>query len=98
MFESRSGGNTLHRIVRLIIDIVNVIIGIAVVVLAILAFINTGANMWMFPLIFLLGGIMNTVTGIKYMMTDKFTIGIVAEAVSALLYIVSYVSYTAIGG
>lgn len=98
MYTGRSSGNKVQRVIRLIIDVLNVLLGVLVVCLAILAFVNTGKHMWMFPLIFLFGGFMNTITGIKHIMSDRVTIGVIAEVVSAFLYIVSYISYSAIGG
>ncbi len=98
MYTISSNSGKLQRIIRLIIDILNVIIGVATVVLAILAFIYTGKNMWMFPVIFLLGGIMNGLTGLKYFITDKKIAGIVAEVFAMVLFVVCYMSYMAIGG
>lgn len=98
MYTGRTSGSKVQRVIRLIIDVMNVILGVLVVCLAILAFINTGRHMWMFPLIFLFGGFMNTITGIKHIMSDRLAVGVVAEVVSVFLYIVCYISYSAIGG
>ncbi len=93
-----SGGNKTTRIVRMVIDVLNVILGIAIVCLAVMAFINASSNMWVFPIIFLLGGAMNMITGIKNYMTDRKISCIIAEVAAVALFIVSYVCYNAIGG
>ena len=94
----RSGKNNFQKVVRLIIDVLNVIFGIAAIVLTVLVFINTGKNKWMFHIIFSIGGLMNMMTGIKYLMTDRKVSGIISEVVAVILFVVAYVSYLAIGG
>ena len=90
--------NKLKKAVRIILDIMNVLIGVAVVALAVLTFTNTAKNAWMFPIIFLLGGLMNLITGIKHLMWDKKTNGIILLVVAALLFFFSYATYVALGG
>lgn len=68
MFASE---NKFQKIIRTILDILNVLLGVGVVVLAVMAFINTDNNKWLFPIIFMMGGVMNLFTGIKAMMTDR---------------------------
>lgn len=94
----RSGKNNFQKVVRLIIDVLNVIFGIVAIVLTVFVFINTGKNKWMFHIIFLIGGLMNMLTGIKYLMTDRKVSGIISEVVAVILFVVAYVSYLAIGG
>lgn len=91
-------GNRLHKVIRSIIDVLNVLVGIAVVVLAVLTFINTTQNMWMFPIIFLAGAVMNLLTGIKYLLTERMISGIVVIVFGIFLSAVSFFSYYAIGG
>lgn len=86
------------KAIRIIIDILNVILGVAAVVLAIMVFINTDGNKWMFPIIFAVGGTMNLATGAKYFMTDRKVSGIICSVVAVALYVVAYVSFLAIGG
>ena len=90
--------NKFKKTVRIIMDIINVLIGIAVVVLAVLTFMNTAGNAWMFPIIFILGGTMNLLTGIKHLMWDRKVNGIVLLVVAAIIYGVAYASYVAVGG
>lgn len=94
----RSDKNNFQKVVRLIIDVLNVIFGIAAIVLTVFVFINTGKNKWMFHIIFSIGGLMNMMTGIKYLMTDRKVSGIISEVVAVILFVVAYVSYLAIGG
>ena len=56
MFASE---NKFQKIIRTILDILNVLLGVGVVVLAVMAFINTDNNKWLFPIIFMMGGVMN---------------------------------------
>ena len=55
-------------------------------------------NKSMFHIIFSIGGLMNMLTGIKYLMTDRKVSGIISEVVAVILFVVAYVSYLAIGG
>lgn len=95
MFASE---NKFQKIIRTILDILNVLLGVGVVVLAVMAFINTDNNKWLFPIIFMMGGVMNLFTGIKAMMTDRKVIGIVSVVAAAVLAVISIMSYIAIGG
>ena len=93
-----STDNKLKKAVRIILDVINVLIGVAVVGLAIFTFMNASKNAWMFPIIFLLGGLMNLLTGIKHLMWDKKTNGIILLVVAVLLFGVTYATYVALGG
>ena len=93
-----SGGNKIQRIIRIIIDCLDVILGAAAIVLAVMVFLDTQKNMWMFPIIFCVGGMMNLITGVKYFMTDRKVSGIVSEVVAVVLFVIAYVSFLAVGG
>lgn len=95
MFASE---NKFQKIIRTILDILNILLGVGVVVLAVMAFINTDNNKWLFPIIFMMGGVMNLFTGIKAMMTDRKATGIVSVVAAAVLAVISIMSYIAIGG
>ena len=95
MFASE---NKFQKIIRTILDILNVLLGVGVVVLAVMAFINTDNNKWLFPIIFMMGGVMNLFTGIKAMMTDRKVTCIVSVVAAAVLAVISIMSYIAIGG
>ncbi len=95
MFASE---NKFQKIIRTILDILNVLLGVGVVVLAVMAFINTDNNKWLFPIIFMMGGVMNLFTGIKAMMMDRKVTGIVSVVAAAVLAVISIMSYIAIGG
>lgn len=95
MFSSE---NRVQRVVRTIIEILTLLTGIAAVVLAVLTFINTKANSFMFPIIFILGAGMNILSGIKFVMTNNKG-GAIARFVSGIVLIgISAVSYMTIGG
>ena len=93
-----SSGNKFSKVIRIIIDILNVALGLGVVVLAVMTFMNTKGNAWMFPFIFLMGGLMNLLTGIKHLMNDRRADGIVLEVAAVILFAVAYASYRAVGG
>ena len=95
MFASE---NKFQKIIRTILDILNVLLGVGVVVLAVMAFINTDNNKWLFPIIFMMGCVMNLFTGIKAMMTDRKVTGIVSVVAAAVLAVISIMSYIANGG
>ena len=93
-----SSGGKFKKAVRIIIDFLNVIIGIGAVVLAVMTFLDTQNNKWMFPLIFLLGEAMNLLTAIKHFMTERRVTGAIMFFVALLLMGIAYVSRTAVGG
>lgn len=93
-----SSGKKIYKVIRCIIDILNVILGVGVVALAVLTFLDTASNMWMFPVIFLMGGTMNLLTGIKHLLTEKTGSGIAMFVTAAVIYAMSFISYRAIGG
>lgn len=93
-----SSGNKIQRIIRVVIDGLNVILGVSAIVLAVMVFLATEKNMWMFPIIFTVGGTMNFITGVKYFMTDRRVPGIVSEVVAVVLFVIAYISFLAVGG
>ena len=93
-----SSGKKVSRVIRIIIDILNVLLGIAAVVFAVLTFMNTQDNAWMFPIIFIIGGAMNFFTGIKHLMSDRKVNGIILEVAAVVVWIIAYLSYVAVGG
>ncbi len=93
-----SSGKKSSKIIRIIIDILNVILGVAAIVMAVITFINATANSWMFPLIFLMGTLMNLLTGIKHIMSERKAQGIVLLVVAVVLAALTYASYVAVGG
>ena len=95
MFSSE---NKFSKIFRTIIDVLNVLLGIAVIVMAVMTFMNANDNAWMFPIIFFMGGLMNCFTGVKHLMNERKIQGIVLEVVALALFGIAYASYVAVGG
>lgn len=93
-----SSGGGFKKAIRVIIDFFNVVIGIGAVVLAVMTFLDTQNNKWIFPLIFLFGAAMNLLTAVKHLMTKRRATGIIMLFVSLLLVGIAYASRTAIGG
>lgn len=61
----------LLRKIRIAIDVINVILSIAVVALTVYTFMDAHNRMGLFPNIFFLGAVINVITGIKHMISDK---------------------------
>ena len=57
-------GKRNPRDIALILDLVHIIIGVLVVIMAVIAFINPENNMILFPLIFFLAAVLNIVNGL----------------------------------
>ncbi len=77
-----------HTRNNLIIEIINVILGIAIITLAILTFLNTEEYAFLFPVIFLLGAIMNGATAVKDFLGSNRGMGIVVSIVTLLFFVI----------
>lgn len=77
-----------HTKNNLIIEVLNLALGIAIIVLAIMTFLNTQKYAFLFPIIFLLGAIMNGTTAIKNFLGANRGRGIVALIVTIVLLMV----------
>lgn len=88
----------MSKAFRTFIDILNIIIGVAVVSLTVMAFLDTDRNSFLFPIIFVLGAAANLFTAIKRAMTDRKVSAIILFVVSLILAGVAFVTYLAIGG
>lgn len=53
-----------ERHAGLLLDMAHLILGIAIVILAVLSFINPEGNNMLFPLVFLLAALLNAVSGV----------------------------------
>lgn len=93
-----SSGNRLQRFFRVILDILNILLGVAVVAAAVFTFLNVQERAWVFPIIFAMGAGMNLFTGIKYLMTERTRGGIVMLVAAAVLGGIAFVTYYSVGG
>lgn len=93
-----SGRNSIVRIIRVIIDILNIILALSVIVLAVMVFIDTDKNSWMFTIIIASGATVNLISGIKFFMTKRNAAGIVSEIAAVILFVISYICYRTVGG
>ncbi len=60
------------RNITLILDWIHIIIGILVMIMAVIAFINPENNMILFPIIFFLAAVLNIVNGVyRYSQSDR---------------------------
>ncbi len=96
MYSDRSGKGL--RIVRIVIDIVNAVIGLAVLGLVAYTFMGLDSRIEMFPYIFYLGAAVNVVTGIKHFISDKKGSALVAWIFAVLLIFAGSWSGTIIKG
>lgn len=56
-------GKKLSRNSSFILDLIHIVIGLAVVVLAVISFLNPNGHLTLFPIIFVLAAILNYVNG-----------------------------------
>ena len=56
-------GKKMSRNSSFILDLVHIVIGLAIVVLAVISFLNTNGHLTLFPVIFILASILNYVNG-----------------------------------
>lgn len=97
-------GQDKHRSPRnagLALDMVHIIVGILIVVLAVISFLNPEGNMLLFPLIFLLAAVLNLINGIYRIHQSgrdkkKKMGGIGLTAVAVLLFILTVISAVSI--
>ena len=62
MYLQERGKNL--RNASMMVDFAHIVVGILIVVLAVLSFLNPEDNMLMFPVIFFLAGILNLINGV----------------------------------
>ena len=79
------------------LDMAHLILGIAIVILAVLSFINPEGNHMLFPLVFLLAALLNAVNGIFELKTrgrdkKKFGVSILQLALAAGLAVLGVLS------
>lgn len=56
-----------QRAAEFVMNITHIVIGVIIVILAVLAFLNPDENMLLFPVIFLLAAVLNLVNGVNRM-------------------------------
>lgn len=86
-----------------ILDYTHIGIGIIIVVLAVVSFLNPEGNMALFPLIFLLAGIMNLMSGLYHLREcgrdkKKKISAVAGTVIGALLVLLCIVSGISIWG
>ncbi len=94
--QSRRG----ERRSGIFLDMAHLILGIAIVILAVLSFINPEGNIMLFPLVFLLAALLNAISGVFELKTcgrdkKRFRMGIFLLLLAAglgLLGVLSAVS------
>lgn len=86
------------RKVRIGIDIINVILSVAVIGLVVYTFMNVSERMEYFPYIFYAGALVNAITGIKHMISDKKLQGLATWIFAAILIVAGWFGSTIVGG
>ena len=54
-----------QRAAEFVLNITHIVIGVIIVILAVLAFLNPAENMLLFPVIFLLAAVLNLINGVS---------------------------------
>ncbi len=73
------------RRIRIVVDVLNVILSVAVVGVTVYTFLDARHRMNIFPYIFYLGAFINAITGIKHMISDKKLQGIAVFVFAVVL-------------
>lgn len=97
MRYGQQGKRRSPRNTTLILDWLHIIIGVCVVVMAVIAFINPENNMILFPIIFFLAAVLNVVNGVyKYRQSGrnkkKKAMGLGLLLIAAFLLAVTIIS------
>lgn len=93
----RQGSRRTSRNLGVFMDLLHIIIGILIVVLAVIAFLNPEKNLILFPFIFLLAAVLNLANGwvkLEYSGRDKKKKagGLAIMALGAALVVLSIIS------
>lgn len=96
MYSGRSGKGL--KIVRIIIDILNAVLGLAVLGLAAYIFMELDDRLELFPYIFYMGAAVNVITGLKHFISQKKGSAIGVWIVAVFLIFVAGWSRTVIKG
>lgn len=86
------------RKIRIVIDVINVILSIAVVALTIYTFMDSRTRMNMFQNIFYLGALINAITGIKHFISDKKLQGAAVMVFAVVLIAAGMLCTRIVGG
>lgn len=86
------------RRIRIVIDVINVILSIAVIGLVIYTFLDVSERMEYFPYIFYIGASVNAITGIKHMISQKKLQGLAVWIFGAVLIAAGWFGSTIVGG
>lgn len=93
--QGQKGRNERHSGVFL--DVAHLILGSAIVISAVLSFMNPEGNMMLFPLVFLLAALLNAISGVFELKTcgrdkKRFRIGVFQAGIGALLGLLGILS------
>ena len=93
-----SSRDKLFRRIRGVINILNILLGAAVIGLVVYAFLDIDARLYLFSYIFYLGAAVNAITGIKHMISDKRLQGVVTWIFAVALIAAGYFGGVIVGG
>ena len=87
----------MDRHTGVFLDVFHVVAGIGIVILAVLSFVNPEGNIMLFPLVFLLAGVLNTVNCVFELKTcgrnkKKRRFGILQAFLAAVLFLLGVIS------
>ncbi len=86
------------RRIRIVIDVINVILSVAVIGVVVYTFLDVSERMEYFPHIFYGGASVNAITGIKHMISEKKLQGLAAWIFGAVLIAAGWFCSTIVGG
>ena len=89
-------GTKKQKRLRMILDIINTVIGIAIIVLTIVAFNADDGYIVYFPYMFLLGGTMNLLAAIKNYTQRKIAVGITMSVTTVIFFVAGIVTLISI--
>ncbi|MDK2968585.1 MULTISPECIES: DUF6637 family protein [Lacrimispora] len=99
MYLQERGKNL--RNASMMVDFAHIVVGILIVVLAVLSFLNPEDNMLMFPVIFFLAGILNLINGVYKIRLSgrekrKKAAGVASVTAGGLLFALTVISAVSI--
>lgn len=88
----------MQAVIKLVLDIVAMGLGLVIIFMTVVTFLSPGSRRGLFPLIFLLGAVLNGVTAAKYFYLKNRFFAVIFAVAGVLLCVTAAVSYFFIQG
>ncbi len=92
----RSDRRRKFQYTGLIMDIMNLVLGLTTIILAIVVLVNVKENVKLFPVLFATSGTMNFIMGLKYFKRDEKSRGIMLVIAAIIILAVSAIGFIAL--